>query len=367
MGLGSLNVVGLAEARERAMEARKLRAQGADPIEARMQERAKARLGAATSITFKEAAAAYIKAHQASWRNKKHAAQWAATLETYAYPILGTQPVQLIDAKLIIDVLEPIWSAKPETASRVRGRVEAILDREIALGRRLGPNPARWRGNLDHTLPKRTKVRKIRHHPALPYSETGEFMTLLRQRDSVSAAALEFVILTAARTGEVIGALWGEIDEMAKVWTVPAERMKGDIEHRVPLSAPALAVIARMRDVRNSEYVFPGATKEKPLSNMALLSVLRHLKRNDITVHGFRSTFRDWAAERSQFPREVIEMALAHAISDQTEAAYRRGDLFDKRCRLMDAWAKACSTVQTSGEIIPIGRMSALASLKHPK
>lgn len=356
MGLGSADVVTLAEARALAAEARKMRATGIDPIEARTEERARDRLGAAASITFKEAATAYIRAHRTGWRNAKHADQWQATLQTYAYPIIGSQPVQHVDTALVLKVLEPIWSEKPETASRVRGRIEAVLDREIALGHRPDPNPARWRGNLDHALPRRSRVRAVKHHPALPYGEIGAFMAALRERTSVSAAALEFLILTAARTGEVLGTTWTEFDLHAMVWTVPADRMKSGREHRVPLSKPAITVLERMAVLRGETdteaFVFPGGRVGKPLSNMALLAVLRHMGRGDLTTHGFRSTFRDWAAERTGYPREVAEAALAHAVPDRTEAAYRRGDLFDKRRRLMDAWAETCSVVQPAGEVV---------------
>ena len=363
MGLGSLDLVSLSEARERAQEARKLRANGVDPIEARREERARARLGEASAITFKQAAESYIRAHKAGWRNAKHAKQWQATLKTYVYPHIGTQPVQLIDTSLILKILTPIWSTKPETASRVRGRVEAVLDREIALGHRAQPNPARWRGNLDHALPRRNKVRRVRHHAALPYAEIGDFVATLRQRDSISAAALEFTILTAARTGEVIGATWGEINLDAKVWTLPAERMKGEREHRVPLTAPALSVLKRMAEVREDEsddaFVFPGGKAKKSLSNMAMSAVLRHLDRTDLTVHGFRSTFRDWAAERTTIPGEVAEAALAHTVSDRVEAAYRRGDLFEKRRKLMQLWATACGSLEKSGEVLEFASQTA--------
>jgi integrase len=253
-------------------------------------------------------------------------------------------------------IVEPLWSKKPETAARVRGRIEAVLDWATARGFRQGDNPARWRGHLDKLLPARTKVRQVKHHAALPYAELPEFMAALRDQDGVSARALEFLILTAARTGEVIGARSAEIKD--KVWTVPAERMKAGIEHRVPLSAPAVAIVETMRKEQGGKFLFPGGKHEKPLSNMAMLALLRRMGRADLTAHGFRSTFRDWAAERTNHPREVVEMALAHAIDSKVEAAYRRGDLFEKRCLLMAEWASFCaqSKTTTRGDAVPVRR-----------
>lgn len=358
MGLGPLHIISLGEARVRAAEARKLRVAGVDPIEARKAEIAQANLESAKAISFKVAAEKYIEAHKPGWRNAKHAAQWASTLETYAYPVIGDLPVQGIDVALVMKVLEPIWAKKTETASRVRGRMESILDWATARGYRLGDNPARWRGHLENLLPTRSKVQRVKHHPALPYEEIGEFMALLRQRQAISALALEFTILTAARTGEVIGASWKEIDFGKKEWMIPAERIKGDKAHRVPLSGRALAILEKMAegaDPGDEYFVFPGGRKGKPLSNMAMLTLLKRMKRGDLTVHGFRSTFRDWAAERTNYPREVAEMALAHVVGDKVEAAYRRGDLFDKRRKLMEAWAAYCD-LEPTGEVVPIGR-----------
>jgi integrase len=243
---------------------------------------------------------------------------------------------------LVTKVLEPIWSVKPETANRVRGRIEAVLDWAKVRGFRQGVNPARWRGHLDHLLPARSKVRQVKHHAAMPYDQLGAFMKSLRRCEGVAATALEFLILTVGRTREVIAACWLEIDLTNRVWTLPAERMKGGREHRVPLSAPDMAVLQRMRE-RGANFVFPGLKSGKPLSNMALLVLLGRMSRGDVTTHGFRSTFRDWAAERTNFPREVAKAALAHAIEDKVEAAYRRGDLFEKRMRLMEAWAEFCA------------------------
>src|SRR5262249_8388536 len=255
---------------------------------------------------------------------------------------------------------EPIWRGKTETASRVRGRIEAVLDWATARGYRQGENPARWRGHLDKLLPPRAKVRKVEHHPALPYNEMGDFMTTLRQHDAIAARALEFLILTAARTGEVIGARWSEFDLAEKVWTVPAGRMKANKEHRIPLSSGSTAILQQMQSMRlsNATYVFPGGKRGRPLSNMAMLKLLKRMRRDDLTSHGFRSTFRDWAAERTSYPREVAQMALAHTVSDKVEAAYRRGDLFAKRRRLMDEWARHCSTNTKTVDVVPIKRMS---------
>lgn len=351
MGLGPLHTIGLAEARARATAHRQRRLDGVDPIDARRADKQQARLDIAKAITFKECAAKYITAHKAGWRNAKHAAQWTATLETYAEPEIGALSVQAIDTGLVLKVLEPIWATKPETATRVRGRIEAILDWATVRGYRKGDNPARWRGHLDQTLPARAKVAKVEHHAALPYGELGGFVASLRQQEGTAALALEFAILTAARTGEVIGATWAEIDVAGKVWTLPAERMKAGKEHRVPLGARAVEIVEDMKKLAGADapangFVFPGAKRGRPLSNMAFLMLLRRMGRDDLTAHGFRSTFRDWAAERTSFPAEVAEMALAHAVGDKVEAAYRRGDLVEKRRRLMVEWAKFCATVK---------------------
>ena len=249
---------------------------------------------------------------------------------------------------------EPVWSKKPETATRLRARIERVLDWATVRGYRDGDNPARWRHHLDKLLPKRSRVRMVKHHPALPYTALPVFVTELRAQEGIGARALEFLILTAARTGEVIGAKWSEINLKEKVWTVPAERMKSKKEHRVPLSNRALAVIEAMRKDHPSEYVFPGERESKPLSNMAMLAVLRRMERRDVVPHGFRSTFRDWAAERTNYPREVAEAALAHTIADKVEAAYRRGDLFGKRERLMIEWARYCSTRRVASEVVAL-------------
>jgi integrase len=356
MGLGPLHTVTLADAREKAREQRKLLLDGIDPIEHRKSKRAGVRLAAATAMTFKQCAERYIDAHKASWKNPKHAAQWPATLSAYVYPVFGSLPVQAVDVGLVTKALEPIWHSKPETASRVRGRIETVLDWATVREYREGDNPARWRGHLDKLLPLRAKVRKVVHHPALPYDHMGEFVAALRQQEGIAARALEFLILTAARTGEVIGAQWSEFDLAEKLWTVPADRMKASKEHRVPLSPAAVAIIEQMKSSRvdGADFVFPGGKHGRPLSNMAMLKLLKRMGRSDLTAHGFRSTFRDWSAERTNYPREVAEMALAHTVGDKVEAAYRRGDLFAKRRRMMDEWAKHCSAVSKAGTVIPI-------------
>jgi len=341
MGLGSLQTLSLADARERARECRRLLLSGCDPIEDRNNERMRQRLEAARGITFKECASGFIDAHQASWRNAKHRAQWNSTLAIYAYPVIGELSVSVIDTPLVLKCIEPIWTIKPETAKRIRGRVERILDWAAVRNFRHGNNPARWRGHLDKLLPAPNKVRPVKHHSAISRLELPKFMAELRVHEEVSARALEITVLTALRTSEVIGALWNEFNLASKVWSIPAIRMKARREHRVPLSRRALEILNQLP--RESEHVFPGDRKAQPLSNMAMLTILKRMGRDDITVHGFRSTFRDWAAESTNYPNHVVEMALAHAIGDKVEAAYRRGDLFEKRRRLMEEWARYCS------------------------
>ena len=343
MGLGATHTIGLAEARDKARECRRLRLDGIDPIEARKVARAQTRLAAATATTFKDCAERYIASHKAGWRSRAHAAQWPSTFGTYVYPVFGSLPVQGVDVGLVLKVLEPIWTVKPETANRVRGRIESVLDWATARGYRQGDNPARWRGHLENLLPGKSKVRRVKHHAALPYAEIGDFIAQLKQQEGVAARALEFTILTAARTGEVIGATWSEINFVEQLWVVPAERMKSGKEHRVPLSEAPLAILEQMQAIRQGDFVFPGGKARLPISNMAMMMTLRRMGRGDLTVHGFRSSFRDWAAERTDFPSEVAEMALAHAVSSKVEAAYRRGDLFQKRRQLMDTWSRFCT------------------------
>jgi integrase len=352
LGLGAAHTFTLADARKRAIEQRKLRADGIDPIEHRHARRSQAKLDAAKVMTFRGCAEAYIDAHRRSWKNDKHAAQWLATLTTYAYPIFGDLSVQSIDVALVTKALEPIWRDKTETASRLRGRIEAVLDWAAVRSYRHGDNPARWRGHLDKLLPARAKVQRVEHHAALPYAEIGQFMAQLREQEGMSSLALQFLILTATRTSEVLNATWAELDLDNALWTIPAGRMKAGREHRVPLSKPALALLRELHAHRIGDLIFPSAKPSRPLSNMAMLKLLERMGRPDLTVHGFRSTFRDWAAERTNFPREVAEHALAHSLPDKVEAAYRRGDLFDKRRQLMDAWARFCATVVAEGAVI---------------
>ena len=342
MGLGGLTKIGLADARKKAAAQRLLLVDKVDPLERREAENNAKKIEAARSVTFDQCAKAYIEAHKTGWRNAKHAQQWTNTLAAYVYPAFGSVPVGDVDVAMVMKVLEPLWTSKPETAGRVRGRIEAVLDWSKVRGFRAGENPARWRGHLDHLLPTRSKIRQVKHHAALPYRELGAFMRELRTNEGTAAAALEFLILIAGRTGEVIGARWAEIDFKSRVWHVSAERMKGGREHRVPLSRPTMAVLERMRG-QGTDFVFPGLKVGNPLSNMALLGLLGRMGRGNVTAHGFRSTFRDWAAERTNFPREVAEAALAHAIDDKVEAAYRRSDLFEKRRHLMDARAEFCA------------------------
>jgi len=370
MGLGSAADVSLADAREKADAYRDALRAGIDPIDARKRADAAAALDAAKAISFQDCATAFIASQKDGWRNSKHAGQWTATLEAYAFPTMGKLPVADIGIEHVLKVLEQpcadlpgkptLWKGKTETASRVRGRIEAILDWAKVRKYRTGENPARWRGNLQHSLPKRTKVQKVKHHAALPYGEIGAFVQTLRAKEGTAARALEFLILTTARTSEVTGARWREIDMDAALWTVPADRIKGGKLHRVPLSPSAVEVLkAQLKTQGKADadaFVFPGGKAKKPLSENAMLALLARMKRDDLTAHGFRSSFRDWAAEQTNYPREAAEMALAHVISDKVEAAYRRGDLFEKRRRLMEDWGKFCATVAKAGSVVPINR-----------
>lgn len=356
MGLGPYPDISLATAREMAAQWRRILAKGRDPIEVREVERAAERLEAAKAVTFRQCAEQYIAGRESGWRNAKHRKQWAATLETYAYPALGDVPIAAVDVALVTKVLDPIWNEKPETASRVRGRIESVLNWAKARGYRTGENPAQWKGHLENVFLARAKVQAVEHHSALPYKETGAFMAALKTQPGAGALALEFTILTAARTGEAIGARWDEIDFEERVWTVPAGRMKKGREHRVPLSDAALVILRAQRETAgDSALVFPGTKRNTPISNMTMMQTLRRMGRGNLTVHGFRSTFRDWAAEQTNFPREVAEAALAHVVGDKVEAAYRRGDLFEKRRKLMDAWAAFCAAPARAADVIPIG------------
>ena len=346
MGLGAVANVSLAEARSAAAVQRALLQAGKDPIDERQALPSRDE----GTKTFREAADAYIAANRSGWKNVKHADQWHSTLLKHAYPIVGDMPISTVGTTHVMLVLEPIWTRLSETASRLRGRLELVLDYATAKGWRTGDNPARWRGHIAHMLPKRSKVSRVVHHPALPYALIGAVMAKLKAGRGTSALAVQFVTLTAARSGEVRGATWSEIDLEAKVWTVPGERMKAGREHRVPLSAAALEVLAAAKALkglhRPIDYVFPGGRVGKPLSDVALSNALATAAGGGFTVHGLRSTFRDWAGEISSYPSDVAEAALAHTIRDKVEAAYRRGDSFAKRRGMMDAWAAYCETAE---------------------
>lgn len=352
MGLGSYPGVTLAQARERAREARDKLFRGIDPVSERRANKAAAAAAQAKELTFKDAAAAYIAAHEAGWKNVKHAAQWRNTLETYAYPDIGGLSVADVGLAHVMKVVEPIWKTKNETASRLRGRIESVLDWSTVRGYRHGDNPARWKGHLDKLLPKPSKVAKVEHHPALAAKEVGAFMKTLRAMDGLGARALEFLTLTAARSGEVRGARWSEIDMKAGVWTIPAERMKARKEHRVPLSQQALDLLKKLPRIDGTDHVFPSA-RGGPLSDMTLSAVMRRMGLEAVP-HGLRSTFRDWCAEHTNYPREVAEQALAHSLPDKVEAAYRRGDLFEKRRRLMAEWANFLDRPLAAGEVVQL-------------
>ncbi|MGB9390006.1 MAG: integrase arm-type DNA-binding domain-containing protein [Xanthobacteraceae bacterium] len=339
MGLGSASRLTLAEARGERDRYNRLVREHVDPIEHRKRQRAEASLADAATITFKEAAAAYTAAHRAGLKNRKSAAQWVSTLATYAEPVIGNLSVRDINTGHIHRILEPIWSTKSVTASNLRGRIEAVLDWAKVKQYRDGENPAQWKGNLDHLLPRPSKVRRVEHLAALPYAELPAFMEKLRRREGVVARALEFTILTAARLGEALNATAQEIDHGAAVWTVPGERMKGGVEHRVPLCKRALELAGT-----GSGHLFPSRySADKPISDTILRLLLRELG-HSVTIHGFRASFKTWATERTRFDRHTIEAALAHAAGDRIEAAYLRSDVLEKRRALMDAWAQFCAT-----------------------
>lgn len=358
MGLGSLADVSAKDARRRAAEARSMVLDKIDPVEHRKQQAivaaeiaSKAKAGA---VTFKDAAIEYIKDNRGGWKNAKHAAQWENTLATYAYPVIGEKPVGEVDTDLVLEVLKPIWGTRTETAKRLRGRIERVLSFAKVKKYRDGEyNPAAWRGHLAVVLPSPSSVRPHKHHPALPYDEMSEFMGKLRGHEGVSVLCLEFVILTACRSGEALKAKWDEVDMEKGVWVIGASRMKARKEHRVPLSAAALAVLEKAKKMRHTDYVFPGVRSGKPMSDMSLTMLLRRLQessntRAKITVHGFRSAFRDWAAEVTHYPGEMAEMALAHVVGNKVEAAYRRGDMFEKRREMMADWAAWCEPKKTT-------------------
>jgi integrase len=343
MGLGPDSLVSLADARDAAIDARRLLRKGIDPIEHR-REVAKARAAeAASAKTFETVANEFITSHKAGWKNEKHGDQWKATLTAYAYPFFGDEPVSRITVDNVLECLKPIWEDKPETASRVRGRIENILDYAKTRGWRVGENPARWKGHLDHILPARAKIARVVHHAALPWGDLPAVMSKLAAAGGTSALCLRFTILTAARSGEARGARWNEIDMAGKVWTVPAERMKAGQVHRVPLSDAALEILKQLLPLKKEpdSLVFPGGKKARPLSDVAVSKALAAAA-DGVTVHGMRSAFRDWAAEATIYPREVAEVALAHRNPDRVEAVYRRSDLFDQRARMMGDWAVYC-------------------------
>jgi integrase len=346
-GLGSYPETSLGRAREKWEEDRwLLKAEGVNPLEARRTERearkAAAAKSAAEAITFRLCAEKFIAAHEAGWKNPVYRKQWTQTLADYAYPVIRDLPVAAVETGHVTQILQPIWTTKTETASRLRGRIENVLDYAKTHGWRTGENPARWKGHLENVLPQPGKVAKVEHHAAMPWREIGAFMAELEKQDGIGALALRFTILTAARTGEVIGAPWAEIDMREQVWTVPAERMKAEREHRVPLCGEALEVLTEASKFGAKGFVFPGGRAGKPLSNMAMLAVLKRMSRGDLTTHGFRSTFRDWAAETGK-PADIAEAALAHVLGDKTVAAYQRGDLLQRRSKLMQQWAEWCS------------------------
>ena len=356
-GLGPYPTVSLVKARQEAERCRRLVAAGVDPIETRQEQQETARIESAKAITFEQCALAYIASHELGWKSQKHKALWRSTLKAYVYPVVGALPVQAIDTGLVMKILEPIWGTKPETASRVRGEVESVLNWAKARGYRAGENPAAWRGHLDHLLPARSKVRRVQHHLAVPYPEMPAFMAKLRSREGIVARALEFTILTASRVGEALGARWDEIDLAQRMWIVPANRMKSAREHRVPLSPRAITILTDMAQVRQNEFVFAGLKQGRHLSDMGLRTLVADL-REGVTRHGFRSSFRDWAAETTGFPNHVVEMALAHALPDAVEAAYRRGDLLEKRRKLMEAWAAYCAREPVSAQVVTLMRQT---------
>jgi integrase len=358
LGLGASRAVPMLGARHKAAELRAVLASGSDPKQHREKQRQLQARESARAITFKAAAEQYLETNRTGWRNAKHATQWTSTLATYVYPVFGSDPAGDVTASDILKVLTPIWATKPETASRVRGRIEAVLDYAKVHGWRDGENPARWKGGLEMTLPARNKVRRVKHHAALPYGEVPDLMKVLEAMEGLGPAALRFLVLTAARTGEIIGARWREIDLDKGIWTIPQERMKAAREHRVPMSEEAIALVGTLPRV--SEWVFPGMKLGKPLSNMSLLQTLRRAERYDLTSHGFRSSFRDWAAEQTSFPREVIEASLAHTIGTQVERAYLRSDLFDKRRLLMAAWGRYCIEAKRAANVLALKTTASL-------
>ncbi len=357
MGLGPCHTVGLADARDAALQCRKQLKDGIDPIKAAAAKRRQGLLDAAKEMTFRQCAESYIEANKSGWKNEKHAEQWANTLKTYVYDVFGDFPVQEIDTALVLKVVQPIWTTKTETASRVRGRIEAVLDYAKVMKKRDGENPALWRGHLQNVLPAKSRVHQVVHHAALDWRVMGDFMVPLREMEGVAPRAVELQILTSTRPGEAAGARWDEFDLDEKVWTIPGQRMKGRRKggdpHRVPLSADAMAVLKKMKG-QDPTFVFPGWKPKTHLSDGACLAVLKRLGMGHLTNHGFRSSFRDWAAETTNFASEVVEKSLAHAIPVAVEAAYRRGELLIKRRRLMERWATYCATPSRRNNVIKL-------------
>lgn len=359
IGLGSYPILSLAEARDKAMELHRQIREGIDPIKERAASRARAKIEVARETTFKDCATTYIARKREGWKNEKHAKQWENTLATYVFPLIGDLPVTSIDTGLVLKVLlqeieigdkpVPLWHCKTETASRLRGRIERVLGFAGSESLRSKENPARWKDHLDQQLAVPSKVKPVKHHAALPYSELGAFMVELRRRRGVSARALELAILTAARSNEIRGATWNEVDFRTHVWKIPVERMKADKEHRVPLSGDAVKLLKALPKLEGNSLIFP-APRGGKLSDMAMTSVLRRMGRADLTQHGFRSTFRDWAGETTAYPREVCEHALAHRLKDGVEAAYQRGDMLNKRARMMEDWARYCATARPEAQ-----------------
>lgn len=352
MGLGGYPSVPLTEARQKARDARAKIRLGIDPVVEAQTARSALVAEQRASISFKKCAAKYIEAHRSGWRNEKHAAQWTSTLEQYVYPVFGDLRVDHIKLTHVLQALEPIWTTKTETATRLRGRIECVLDWAKGRGFRSGDNPATWKGNLDAQLPKPEKVKKVKHHPAVSLQEMPGFYRSLLTCDGIASKALQFLILTAARSGEVRGATWSEIDFDLKTWTVPASRMKASKEHRVPLSDAAIHLLESLPRYSDNNLLFPSG-RGKPLSDMTLSAVMRRLNRTEVP-HGFRSTFRDWAAELTMYPGEMAELALAHTISNAVEAAYRRGDMFQKRFKMMEDWADFISKIDMAIIEIPL-------------
>lgn len=366
MGLGRArgqNSVPLADARKRAAAARAIYHAGGDPLAERDAQKAARHAEAITQAahrhTFEQVADRYVAAHESSWRNPKHRQQWRNTLRDYVFPKIGPLPVCDIETGHVTEIIEPLWTSKPETASRIRGRIEAVLDYAKARGWRDGENPARWKGHLANLLPARAKVQRVEHHAALPWEKIGDVVARLHASHGMAARAVEFAILTAARSNEVRGARWAEIDLARAVWIVPADRMKAAKEHRIPLSQRAVEILNEMATLGTDPgaLVFPGQRSGSPLSDVALSKAAKAAAQENITVHGFRSTFRDWIAEATAYPRELGEKALAHTLSDKVEAAYQRRDMIEKRARLMADWATFCSTASAarSADVVAIG------------